>query len=324
MLLSLPIEKWMARDTAMPAPTFFARPAWALALSAAYERLHPALLTVKVDGMTCVVPGVETAGGRLGWRTFVASPLGTYTYLADSEGEAADSVLAETVCASLARAFDVVEVTPWPLAPVHLSGAWTRYEHVAGVFDLKYNGSLLPHVKGVGRRMAGQAARRGLLCGRYDGEDSIDVYYALLREAAKHWGLPAPPYPKRLFEALRHYGGRDVEVWLARFEGEAVAGGVVLYGSQESFFWSAAMRRDFAFLRPSNALNLALIEAARERGVRWYNLGSSEGLPGVERFKRSLGAADVRYASFSRDRLLHSIYTRVLTPMKRRVIGAQR
>ena len=63
------------------------------------------------------------------------------------------------------------------------------------------------------------------------------------------------------------------------------------------------MLSEFGRLRPSNALNFALLRAAAERGMRWYNLGSSEGLPGVARFKKDLGARDIAYHEITLARL---------------------
>jgi hypothetical protein len=71
------------------------------------------------------------------------------------------------------------------------------------------------------------------------------------------------------------------------------------------------MRADFAAARPSNALNVALIRAAAERKVRWYNLGSSEGLPGVQRFKEGVGAVTLAYTTWRRDSALFGLYRRL-------------
>ena len=77
------------------------------------------------------------------------------------------------------------------------------------------------------------------------------------------------------------------------------------------------MRPQYARLRPSNALNVALIAAAVQRRVHWYNLGASEGLPGVERFKRGLGAAAIPYAEARRERTAFNVYARVRTSIRR-------
>jgi hypothetical protein len=159
--------------------------------------------------------------------------------------------------------------------------------------------------------MAGQAERRGVECAASTENDAVDAYYGLLEASAKRWGLERPSVPKRFFTALVENGGRDVEIWFARAEGKRIGGGVVFYGSSEFFFWSAAMLAEYGRLRPSNALNFALIRAACDRGMTWYNLGLSEGLPGVARFKDNLGATDVPYSEIILERAHFKLYVNV-------------
>jgi lipid II:glycine glycyltransferase (peptidoglycan interpeptide bridge formation enzyme) len=102
-----------------------------------------------------------------------------------------------------------------------------------------------------------------------------------------------------------------VYVGVAGADGGALGGGVVFYGASEFFFWSAAMLAEFGRLRPSNALNFALMRAAADRGMSWYNLGSSEGLPGVARFKSDLGAQGVEYRDVALARARFKLYRTV-------------
>ena len=82
------------------------------------------------------------------------------------------------------------------------------------------------------------------------------------------------------------------------------------------------MRQTFAQLRPSNALNVELISAAARRGVHWYNLGASEGLPGVERFKRGLGARTISYSELHHESFRFNAYTRLKTSLRHMRIDA--
>jgi CelD/BcsL family acetyltransferase involved in cellulose biosynthesis len=308
------VDAWLAFDAKHPAPTFFARPAWTLALSAALPNLRPYPVHVTVGDRRLLIPLVRGSGGALRWREVTGFPLGTYTCALHEDGSFAEAAEISAALDQLARAYDSVRICLWPLeleaAP---SGGWARVKHETSVIDLAGGvEAALDAFDGVSRRMAGQAFRRGVTCERSEGDETdVDAYYAMLRESASRWGIPTPTYPKTLLQALVERGGRDVEIWFARWRGEPIAGGVVLYGGRESFFWSAAMRAEHSRLRPSNALNVALIRAASERGVRWYNLGSSEGLPGVERFKRGLGARIVSYDELSYERAVHALYTHV-------------
>lgn len=169
------------------------------------------------------------------------------------------------------------------------------------------------------RRMAGQAERRGVRCSKTPSAGTVATYYSLLTLSARRWGRAAPTYSQRFFDALAHFGGEAVEVWLARFEDKIIAGLVLLYGSEEVNVWSAAMDADYAVLRPHNILHMTAMRAAVERGVRWYNLGSSEGLPGVKKFKEGLGAQTLHYNRLTLEKGIYRSYRalrRALTPRR--------
>jgi hypothetical protein len=208
-------------------------------------------------------------------------------------------------------------LTPWPLGPIPDGFSTRRTTHETAVIDVSGGAEeALKGVAGVSRRMAGQAARRGVNCSPLRSALGITTYYSMLREAAERWGLVKPPFPQELLEGLVAYGGGDVEIWFAQCDNHPIAGGVIVFGAQELFFWSAAMRQAFTHLRPSNALNVALIQAAAARGVHWYNLGASEGLPGVERFKRGLGAKSIPYSQLHYQSLRFNAYTRLRSSLR--------
>lgn len=309
------VDAWKALDRSS-APTFQARPAWTLALCDANPSFAAAPLACEFDdGVTCVVPLVRVRG-RLGWRVYFGTPLGGYTAALLEDGTLAEASRASAAFrAVLCSDVHSISLTPWPLGgadvgAADLIGSAVRRE--TSVIDLADGAAAaLARMDGNTRRMAGQAQRRGVQCGRARGEDAVERYYAMLEESAIRWGRERPTFPKRLLASLVARGGDDVEIWFATFEGEAIAGGVMLYGSAEANFWSAAMRSDFGTLRPSNALNVALITASAERGVRWYNLGESEGLPGVARFKQGLGATTVPYATWRRERASYRLFCSV-------------
>jgi CelD/BcsL family acetyltransferase involved in cellulose biosynthesis len=311
------MAQWAEFDALHPAPTFFARPAWASALAYAYPHLRPHPVWAEADGTRVLVPLMQTSGGRLGWREFVGMPLGTYTCGMREDGTVASAGEFEAAVAAIARSCDALTLVPWPLGPVPNSVAARRTSHDTAVIDVSHGAEeALKGVAGVSRRMAGQAARRGVTCAPLRSALGITTYYSMLREAAERWGLVKPPFPQELLEGLVAYGGNDVEIWFAQCDNHPIAGGVIVFGSQELFFWSAAMRQAFSHLRPSNALNVALIETAAQRNLHWYNLGASEGLPGVERFKRGLGAKTVPYAQLHYQSLRFNAYTRLRSSLR--------
>jgi hypothetical protein len=311
MIERLTLEDWIAFDARHPAPTFFARPAWALALSDAQPWMTPAPLRITIAPTRHIVlPLMLMAGGKLRWREYCGFPLGAYTCFLRQDGTLADSAECDRALATLSRFGDAATIVPWPLAPRPANA--TGAAHETAVVDL--TGGLdaaLANVAGIFRRMAGQAQRRGVVCAPSRDARAVDEYYRLLEASAVRWGIGRPSIRKELIEALVRRGGDDVEIWFASAEGRNIGGGVVFYGSQELFFWSAAMDAEYGRLRPSNALNFALLAAAAQRGMLYYNLGSSEGLPGVAKFKDNLGARDISYNDVTLARTPYRLYTSV-------------
>lgn len=317
MIERIDIEQWKAFDERHPAPTFFARPAWALALCEAHPSMQPAPLRVRLgDGTPVLLPLVQMAGGTLRWREYWGFPLGAYTCFLHADGTLANARECDYVVNELRGYADSATLVPWPLAPgpsQHGEGS-----HETAVVDLSGGiDAALSGVAGIFRRMAGQAERRGVTCEPSRDPGAVDEYYRLLELSARRWGIGQPNITKALLHALLRHGGDDVEIWFARAQGQNIGGGVVFYGSQELFFWSAAMDADFGRLRPSNALNFALMRAAAARGMLYYNLGSSEGLPGVAKFKDNLGAREIAYNEVKIARTPFKVYTSV-----RRVLAA--
>ncbi len=310
MIELLRLDEWRSFDADHPAPTFFARPAWALALADAKPGVQPAPVRIHDADGPLIVPLVQMPGGPLRWKEFSAFPLGGYTCFLREDGSLASAQACERAMRDLTRFADVVTVISWPLGPQ--PSAKQSAVHQTDIVDLRGGmQAVLANVDGKFRRMAGQAERRGVVCAPSYDANAVDRYYALLEASAQRWGLAQPVIPKALIAALVAHGGSDVEIWFARAENLDVAGGVVFYGSKELFFWSAAMLAEYGKLRPSNALNLALMSAACERGMHWYNLGSSEGLPGVARFKDHLGAHEFEYFELGGARTPYRLYSNV-------------
>lgn len=318
MIERLSLESWIAFDRQYPAPTFFARPAWAQALAHSSPSLTPMPLLVRVDDRSFVVPTMGGTTRGLRFSEAIAFPLGGYTCILDERGTPASREDASRAVNAVCAKIDHVRLIPWPLAPVEPpAGADVRMHETAVIDCTDGFDAVLSRIRGVTRRMAGQAERRGVSCARAPLE-ALPAYYDILREASVGWGLPRPPVTHELLAAVLHFGAGDAELWFAELEGERIAGGVVLYGSSELFFWSAAMRREFGKYRPSNALNLSLLRATCERGVRWYNLGASEGLEGVARFKSDLGAEAIDYPEIESRRRIFSLYERAKSSLRAR------
>lgn len=308
---TMPLAEWVTFDREHPAPTFFARPAWAFALADTMPAIVPAPLRFDVNGRTVIVPTMQSRRVRLRSRVHHAFPLGGYSCVMDARGGLVDEATASAALNEIGKNVDLLRIIPWPLGPTPKVLRADEAAYETAVIDCSAGfDAVLANVRGVTRRMAGQAERRGVVC-ELGSIRELETYFDILRQASVGWGLPKPPVSYELLHAVLERGGSDAQLWFAKLDGEAIGGGVVLFGSEELFFWSAAMRREFGRYRPSNALNFALIREACTRGVRWYNLGASEGLEGVARFKEDLGATAIPYAEVSMRRPVFALYERL-------------
>ncbi len=308
--LPVSMQEWMAFEERHPAPTFFASPGWSKAVCRSYPHLKPFPVRVQVANGKCfIVPLLSSTGRLMRLKHLIGMPSGSYTCFIGDDGELPGSEECSQIIDALSRYADALTVVLWPMLPQNKRPHERVTMHETGIIDLRQGAEqALARVSGISRRMAGQASRRGVTCNRESGPEAVDLYYAMLEESARRWGLPAPTIPKRLLATAVEMGGDEAQIWIVRHAGNAIAGGVILYGSREMFFWSAAMRTEHSALRPSNALNFALISAAAQHGVDWYNLGSSEGLPGVARFKRDLGAQTIYYYCIEVEKPSYRLY----------------
>jgi GNAT acetyltransferase-like protein len=120
------------------------------------------------------------------------------------------------------------------------------------------------------RNSCRKADKAGVAVAEETTPASVDEYRLLYENATAGWGYDEPPYP--------------------RLDGTAVAGALLLVGSEDVLYWSGAMDREHQGAAPSNAIIRDAIAAACERGLAYFDFGASGQLTGVERFKASYGA----------------------------------
>lgn len=124
---------------------------------------------------------------------------------------------------------------------------------------------------------------------------ALDAYYGLYTAAAARWGRAGPPYPRRLLEAV--LVSPAAELWLMHVRERPACAMIVLVSRRFALYWQGASHIDddqkAAF--PMVRLMDAVIGSLLARGVPWLNLGASDGLPNVRRFKEEFGARAAGY-----------------------------
>lgn len=118
------------------------------------------------------------------------------------------------------------------------------------------------------------------------------------RQGSQAWQRPnAALLPEGFFTALADSG--RAEVWSARYEGREVGAALFLVGAGAVQYQASGTQRIDAPVSAMEALLWAAARHYRDRGLKTMNLGASEGLDSVARFKHKFGARAASYLCVS-------------------------
>jgi Acetyltransferase (GNAT) domain len=158
---------------------------------------------------------------------------------------------------------------------------------------------ILSLVESSARRNVRRAARAGIEV-EADPSAWSDLYEIHGANMSAIGGLPKS---RRFFDAVtRHLrAGEDFDLWVARLDGEMIAGLLVLHFNRVSEYFTPATRHEH---RSDQPLALILVKAMTEavrKGSRLWNWGGTWSTQdGVYRFKRKWGAKEGDYRYFIR------------------------
>lgn len=165
-----------------------------------------------------------------------------------------------------------------------------RAPKVASVVSLATGGA-------VSEKGRASGAAQGAAAGAASGASLIDDYFRVYAASAQRWGRSAPPYPRALFEALLE--SPSTQLWAHHVEGRLACAMVVLAGRRHALYWQGVshIEDDQKSAHPMARLFDAVVQGLAQQGVQHLNLGASEGLPNVQRFKEEFGAQPVAYTA---------------------------
>lgn len=143
----------------------------------------------------------------------------------------------------------------------------------------------------------------------------LDDYWALYLESLRRWGRSDVPYPRALFEAL--LDSPAVRLWTLRVAGQLLGAVMIFETRTQALYWQGVSRAADAVAPaagtsagagatlttayPLLRLMDAVLADLAVRGIPELNLGASQGLPQVARFKAELGAQPVSYPALAWD-----------------------
>lgn len=126
------------------------------------------------------------------------------------------------------------------------------------------------------------------------GADAPRDFYAWYRRGSQGWRAAAETLlPDTFFEALQNQVG--TEVWRARRDGDTVAAALFLLRRTQVQYQASGSAKLAGPVSAMDALIWAAARHYRERGFKAMNLGASEGLDSVRRFKEKFGAQAIGY-----------------------------
>jgi hypothetical protein len=235
---------------------------------------------------------------RLRTRRLVAAPEGGYGVA--GVGAMPENWLQDVLQQLTTLRNESVEITTSPVLwdESTMTNAIARDDQEAWVIDLglgadAWIASLDKRV----RRQLRISEERGVHTQRSTVDD-LDVFYQLYRGAVDNDPERNVLYSKSfLADLMRESGPGDAALYLARFQGEIIAGGFLLHGKAEALAWIGAMDRRFGALHANVNRHVAVARDLVDAGVTAYNLGAAPGLPEVAEFKRRLGATAQPYAT---------------------------
>jgi len=290
---------WLPIVSRSPEATFYHTPLWHEALVTACPEYAVATLQFTFDsGMQAVFPCLHRQEGRLlRKKTRIKSSLfGGYGGIVAGAGLTGEECRAAYTYIADMGASVTVSTNPFGAGlPAGLSGqeTFTQVVRLPDDPELLHRG-----LSRGGKSNLSQALRKGVTVAQDRSCEALDAYCALYRDTLRRWGESTiQAYPEALFAALREVAGDHVRLWLARIGGSVIAGVIVLYWNRIAAYWSGASLQDSFGCYPNNLLHMEIMRDAVQRGFSVYDLGPSGGQDGVARFKKSLGAEMLPYAT---------------------------
>ena len=129
-------------------------------------------------------------------------------------------------------------------------------------------------------------------------EADLQPYFEVYAHSLQRWGRAGVwPYPRQLFiDLLQSPAAR---IWTHQVQGRLACAVVILECRHQALYWQGVshIEPDQKAVHPMVRLMDAVIQDLCARGVPVLNLGASEGLPQVRRFKEEFGARPAGYST---------------------------
>jgi CelD/BcsL family acetyltransferase involved in cellulose biosynthesis len=316
-------DGWLAVARRCAYATYFHTPEWA-ELQATF---HPSLMVAAqayrlADGTVVILPMLQHRGGA----TYDSMVPGVYggpiaeRVLSSAE---VDAILSAAVAAGASR----IRVFGNPYlehfrAEASAADEFTHRIDLRDGFDVTFRRFHQNH-----RRAYRYAVRRNVTLTRATTLDDVREYHRIYRIDRRRWARPKTDDPVELFEEIHRRCGEHTILWLAKVDGQVIAGDLWFYWNQHNVGWHGAADPAFFKYFPTNFLITEIARDAAARGHQWLDLNPSGGDDGVVRFKDSFGAERLHFRHAERRSEAsppHSTLRERLSRIRTRVAGLLR
>lgn len=241
-------------------------------------------------------------------------------------------------CAGLPGA--AMQIRPNPLTASVWSEAtagssWAALPRKAHVLDLQGGFDAVWNHRFLGRTrsLARKAERLGITVHSGSSTDLIDEFDALFRMSILRWARKQNEFswlaslrgqirdPKKKFLEMARLCSDVVRVSIARKDGKAIAGIVVLYGNNAHYTRGAMDDQAVGNSGANSLLQASAIKEACERNCRYYHMGESGESTSLTAFKEQFGAVGHAYAEYIHEHLPVLSANQKLRSIAKKAIG---
>jgi CelD/BcsL family acetyltransferase involved in cellulose biosynthesis len=290
--------QWKRLLESDPDSTFFHTPQWGLTLEVSLEGWERFFVTVTAgDRLVAGLPAMKYS--KRGFQAVMSMPFGTYGGpIVERNGppSACDLLANRFFKEARSKTTAFAELVDSPQRPSNVQPNDIR--HVIDetqVLDLDRSfDELMRGFRPNNRNTIRKAQKSGVLIRRGRRRDDFLRYRSILLDCSKNWGGRLR-YNEKFFDVLSTVDDDSVQLWLAEYNRNVVAGLLNFIHNDRVMNWSAVMLRKSRPLAPMNLLHAEAIRDAVNRGYIDYNFGSSAGIKGVDWFKARFGTRRVKY-----------------------------
>lgn len=254
-------------------------------------RIHAVALDIEFsDGARAILP-LSYAGRRASFLGhYLASPAGTFGgWLSTDALSPRHKALLATHLLALRRNV-VWRVNPYDEFDVASVPARVVYDETQAVHLADGIEAVTKRLTKSHRRSVSKARREGVTVSLGATRADWLAFSEIYANSVERWGDRATSvYSQRLFEIFAQRNSPNVRLWLAHYDGVAVAGALCVYARHHVAYWLGAALASYFPVRPVHLLLYEAIESACRNGYEWFDFNPNGGHEGVAAFKNGFG-----------------------------------